>query len=78
MHHLSSLPCLEELYLRGNPIAHSPSYRSQVLGNLPNTSEQVCGYEGMRVCECDVVMMCGYVYWIDGLKTAQVGARMAI
>lgn len=73
MHHLSSLPCLEELYLRGNPIAHSPSYRCQVFGNLPNTSEQVCGYEGVRVwccdgCECEGVMVCRYMKIVDVMR----------
>ena len=39
--HLAGLDCLEKLYLKGNPVAKSASYRSTVFSHLPNTAKQV-------------------------------------
>ena len=39
--HLSGLPVLEDLYLVGNPIKQSSSYRSNVFSQLPVSANQV-------------------------------------
>ena len=39
--HLSALPNLENLRLKGNPLTQSPSYRSHVFSYLPETAQQV-------------------------------------
>ena len=41
VHHLDPLPCLEKLFLKGNPLCSSLSYRSQIFSNLPHCAEQV-------------------------------------
>ncbi len=42
--YLNPLPCLEKLLLKGNPLASSLSYRSQVFGYLSKFAEQVRDY----------------------------------
>jgi hypothetical protein len=39
--HLAGLPLLEELYLQGNPIRRSSSYRSAVLSHLPASADKI-------------------------------------
>jgi len=47
---LKSLPCLSDLQLKGNPIAHSLSYRSQVFSQIPGNANQVRIIVKMSTC----------------------------
>ena len=58
--YLSGLPELEDLYLHGNPIKQSPSYRSGVFSYLPSSANKV------PTCTCTVNMYCRctmYMYY---------------